>query len=44
MQALESIRDLSKHIDFLGLHFGHIWLTHFGCVSGFLELCHAFFG
>jgi len=35
VQALESIRDLSKHKDSLRLHFGHRWLTHFGCASGF---------
>jgi hypothetical protein len=35
VQALESIGDLSKHKDSLRLHFGHRWLTHFGCVSGF---------
>jgi hypothetical protein len=28
---------------FQRLHFGHRWLTHFGFVSGFLKLCHAFF-
>jgi hypothetical protein len=44
MQALESIRDLCKHINFLGLQFGHRWLMHFGCASGFSEVYHAFFG
>jgi hypothetical protein len=38
------IRDLSKHKIFIGLHFCHIWLTHFWCANGFLRLCHAFFG
>ncbi len=44
MQALESIRNLSKHKDSSWLYFGHIWLMHFGCASGFLGLCHTFFG
>jgi hypothetical protein len=35
--------DIFKHKDFSRLHFGHRWLTHFGFVSGFLRLCHAFF-
>jgi hypothetical protein len=43
MQTLESIMDLFKHRDFLGLHFGHIRLTHFGCANGFLGLYHTFF-
>jgi len=30
MQALESIRDLSKHRYSSRLHFGHIWFMHFG--------------
>ncbi len=30
--------------DFSKLHFGHRWLTHFGCANGFLKLCHTFFG
>ncbi len=42
MQTLESIKDLSKHKDSLGLHFGHRWPLHFGCVCGFSRLCHAF--
>jgi hypothetical protein len=25
------------HIDSLGLHFGHKWLMHFGCVNGFQD-------
>ncbi len=29
MQALESMKDFSKHRNFLGLHFGHKWFTHF---------------
>ncbi len=44
MKALESIKDLSRHINSSRLHFGHRWSTHFGCVSGFSRLCHAFFG
>ncbi len=32
-----------KHKDSSKLHFGHRWLTHFGCASGFLKLCHMFF-
>ncbi len=44
MQALESIKVLFKHIDFSGLHFGHRWLTHFGCVSGFSRFCQTSFG
>ncbi len=44
MQTLGSIKDLSKHKDSLGLHFGHRWPLHFGCVCGFSGLCHAFFG
>jgi hypothetical protein len=43
MQTLESIMDLFKHRDFLGLHFGHRRLTHFGCANGFLGLYHTFF-
>ncbi len=42
MQALESIKDLFMHINSSKLHFGHIWLTYFGCVSGFLRHCHTF--
>jgi hypothetical protein len=34
---LESINELSKHKNSLGLHFGHIWPSHFGCVSGFQD-------
>jgi len=26
------------------LHFGHRWLTHFGCASGSLGFYHSFFG
>jgi hypothetical protein len=44
VQALESIKDLSRHKDSLGLHIGHRWPSHFGCASGFLRLCHTFFG
>jgi hypothetical protein len=44
VQALKSMKDLPKHKDSLGLHFGHKWLVHFGCVNGFLGLCHTFFG
>jgi hypothetical protein len=44
MQTLEFIKDFFKHNDSLGLHFGHIWLMHFGCASGFSDLCHTFFG
>jgi hypothetical protein len=35
MQVLKSIKDLFRHKDFLGLHFGHIWLTHFECANEF---------
>ncbi len=42
MQALESIRDLSKHRYSSRLHFGHIWLMHFGCANEFSRLCDAF--
>jgi hypothetical protein len=42
MQALKSISDISKHRDYLGLHFGHKWFMHFECASGFSRLCHAF--
>jgi hypothetical protein len=34
---LESIKVLSKHINFLGLHFGHKWLTHLGVLMGFQD-------
>jgi len=44
VQALESIKDFFKHKDSSGLHFGHKWLTHFGCANGFSRLCLAFFG
>ncbi len=44
MQALQSTGVLFRHKDSLGLHFGHKWFMHFGCASGFSELCHAFFG
>jgi hypothetical protein len=44
VKALEFIGDLSRHKDSSGLHLGHRWLTHFGCASGFLGLCHTFFG
>jgi hypothetical protein len=44
VQALKSIKDFSKHREFLGLHPSHIWLMHFGCANGFLKLCHTFFG
>jgi hypothetical protein len=40
VQVLESIKDLFKHRDSLGLHFGHKWLMHFGCVNGLLGLYH----
>jgi hypothetical protein len=33
MQALESIRDLFRHKDSLGLHFGHRWFL--GVPMGF---------
>jgi hypothetical protein len=29
--------DLFKHRDSLRLHFGHKWLTHFGCANGFQD-------
>jgi len=32
------------HINYSKLHFGHRWLTHFGCASGFSGLCRAFLG
>jgi hypothetical protein len=35
--------DISMHRDSSWLHFGHKWLTHFGCANGFLGLCHTFF-
>jgi hypothetical protein len=38
VQALKSIKDLSRHKDSLGLHFGHKWFTHFGFANGFLGL------
>jgi len=44
VQALESIRDFSRHKNSLGLHFGHRWFMHFGYANGFLGLCHTFFG
>jgi len=44
MQALESIKVLFRHKGSLGPRFGHKWLTHFGCASGFSWLYHAFFG
>ncbi len=44
VQALESIMVFFRHRDTLSLHFAHKWLMHFGCASGFFELCHAFFG
>jgi hypothetical protein len=43
VQTLESITDLSKRRDSSSLHFGHIWLMHFGCANGFSKLCHKFF-
>ncbi len=42
MQALESIKDFFKQKDSLKLHFGHKWLTHFGCANGLSGLCHDF--
>jgi hypothetical protein len=39
----ESIKDIFQHKDSLGLHFGHIWLMHFGCANEFSRLCHTFF-
>ncbi len=44
MQALKSIKVFFRHRNSLQLHFGHIWLMHFAHASGFLRLCHAFFG
>ncbi len=44
MQALESIKDFSKHKDSSKLHLGHIWFTHFGCANGFSSVYQAFFG
>jgi hypothetical protein len=44
MQALESIRVFSRFKFFSRLHFGHKWLMHFGCASGFSKLCHVVFG
>jgi hypothetical protein len=44
MKALESIKDLFRHRDFLGLYFGHRLFTHFGCANGFLGLYYTFFG
>jgi hypothetical protein len=44
VQALESIKDFFKHKDSSRLHFGHRWLTHFGCANGFSKLYHAFLG
>jgi len=44
VQALESIKVFSRHKYYLRLHFNQRWLTHFGCASGFLGLCHTFFG
>jgi len=44
MEALESIRVISGYKYFSGMHFGHRWLTHFGCANGFSRLCHTFFG
>jgi hypothetical protein len=44
MQSLESIKDLFKHKNSSRLHFGHKWLRHFRCASGFSGLCHTFFG
>jgi hypothetical protein len=41
--TLESIKNLFMDINYLKLHFGHKWLTHFGRASGFWRLCHAFF-
>jgi hypothetical protein len=35
MQVLESIKELFKHKDLLGLHVGHKWLMHFGVPMGF---------
>jgi hypothetical protein len=35
---------ISSSVNFLGLHFSHRWLTHFGCANGFLQFFHAFFG
>jgi len=42
-KLLESIMDIFQHKDSLGLHFGHRWLTHFGCANEFSKLCHTFF-
>jgi hypothetical protein len=44
VQALESIRDLSKHRSSSRLYLGHKCLMYFGCTNGFLGLCHTFFG
>ncbi len=44
MQDLESIKDLFRHKNSLGFHFGHMWLMHFRCASGFSRICQTFFG
>jgi hypothetical protein len=44
VQALKSIRDLSKDRNSLGLQLGHKWRMHFGCANGFLGLCHTLLG
>jgi hypothetical protein len=44
MQALKSFKDLFKHRNSLGLHFGHRWFMHFGCAKGLSGLSHALFG
>jgi len=43
VQALESIKNIFRHRDSSGPHFGHKWLTYFKCVSGFSWFCQAFF-
>jgi len=44
VQALESIKDLSKHKNSSRQYFGHRWSMHFACANGFSKFCHAFFG
>jgi len=36
--------DIFRHRNFLGLHFGRRWFTHFGCANGFSKFCHTLFG
>jgi len=43
VQALESIKDVYKHKDFLGLHFGHRWLCILGVPMGSQNFVTQFF-